>query len=281
MTDTERALVVLSIADTMSIGQVLARSGFFSDIKEQAQAVAKILAGQELGIGPVAALRGINFVKNKMNLDAGLVAALIQRSGRYDYRVLTHTADECKLAFFDGGKQVGESRFTMADAKAAGLVAGDNWQKYPRNMLFARALTNGARWYCPGVYFGAVYSGDELADAPEPPAITVLPPKPAKPVNPIDAAPEIPYTSSPETEAKIAAKAAQPAPLNDWIADAKKRAYFWAQTKELGFTIAQTYTLLGVERMGQYRGTLDQALDQLRGASDAPAAAPFTDEAAQ
>jgi hypothetical protein len=83
----------------------------------------------------------------------------------------------------------------------------------------------------------------------------------AKPVNPIDAAPEIPYTSSPETEAKIAAKAAQPAPLNDWI-----------------FTNDQTHTLLGVERMGQYRGTLDQALDRLRGASDAPAAAP-TDEA--
>jgi hypothetical protein len=100
----------------------------------------------------------------------------------------------------------------------------------------------------------------------------------AKPVNPIDAAPEIPYTSSPETEAKIAAKAAQPAPLNDWIADAKKRAYFWAQTKDLGFTNDETHTLLGVERMGQYRGTLDQALDRLRGASDAPAAAP-TDEA--
>jgi hypothetical protein len=101
----------------------------------------------------------------------------------------------------------------------------------------------------------------------------------AKPVNPIDAAPEIPYTSSPESQAKIEAKAAQPAPLNDWIADAKKRAYFWAQTKDLGFTNDQTHTLLGVERMGQYRGTLDQALDQLRGASDAPAAVPFTDEA--
>jgi hypothetical protein len=208
----DRALATMSVADTMSIGQVLAKSGFFSDIKEQAQAVAKILAGQELGIGPVAALRGINFVKNKMNLDAGLVAALIQRSGRYDYRVLTHTADECKLAFFDGGKQVGESRFAMADAKAAGLVAGDNWQKYPRNMLFARALTNGARWYCPGVYFGAVYSGDELADTPEPPAITVLPPEPSKPVNPIDAAPEIPYSSSPAAQEKIDAKVAVTSP---------------------------------------------------------------------
>jgi hypothetical protein len=230
----------------------------------------------------VASMRGISFVMGKMSLDAGLVAALIQRSGRYDYRVLTHTADECRLAFYDGGKAVGESRFTMADASAADLKGKDMWKKYPKNMLFARALTNGARWYCPGVYFGAVYSGDELADAPEPPAITVIPPE-AKPVNMVDAAPEIPYTSNPESqakiEAKIEAKATQPAPLNDWIADPKKRAYFWAQTKELGFTNGQVHALLGVERMGQFRGSLDHALDRLHGTSEKPAeAAPFTDE---
>jgi hypothetical protein len=277
MTDTERALVVLSIADTMSIGQVLARSGFFSDIKEQAQAVAKILAGQELGIGPVAALRGINFVKNKMNLDAGLVAALIQRSGRYDYRVLTHTADECKLAFFDGGKQVGESRFTMADAKAAGLVAGDNWQKYPRNMLFARALTNGARWYCPGVYFGAVYSGDELADAPEPPAITVITPEAetvSVPVTP--EASDHPIDAALAKAQKATAPTAAPANGKHWIYDTPSCKLFWAKARELGFNSAATHTQLGVQKMEQFKGSLDQALDQLRGASDAPAElAPF------
>jgi hypothetical protein len=152
----------------MSIGQVLAKSGYFKDTTDQAQAVAKVLAGQELGIGPVAALRGISFVMNKMTLDAGLVAALIQRSGRYDYRVIAHTEQECRIAFYDNGKQVGESRFTMADAQKAGLAGKDMWAKYPRNMLFARALTNGARWYCPGVFFGAVYTPDEVQETPPP-----------------------------------------------------------------------------------------------------------------
>jgi hypothetical protein len=35
------------------------------------------------------------------------------------------------------------------DAKAAGLAGKDVWKQYPRNMLFARALTNGMRWFTP------------------------------------------------------------------------------------------------------------------------------------
>jgi hypothetical protein len=35
--------------DVMGLGEVLARSGFFSDTRDAAQAVVKVLAGQELG----------------------------------------------------------------------------------------------------------------------------------------------------------------------------------------------------------------------------------------
>ena len=40
------------------------------------------------------------------------------------------------------------------------MVNGANWKNYPRNMLFARAMTNGARWFCPDVYCG--YAEEEL-----------------------------------------------------------------------------------------------------------------------
>jgi hypothetical protein len=37
------------------------------------------------------------------------------------------------------------------------------WEKYPRNMLFARALTNGITFYCPDAFdVGRVYTADEL-----------------------------------------------------------------------------------------------------------------------
>ena len=42
------------------------------------------------------------------------------------------------------------------------VAPGSPWEKYPRNMVFARALTNGARWYCPDVFNGPIYTPDEL-----------------------------------------------------------------------------------------------------------------------
>lgn len=79
----------------------------------------------------------------------------------------------CVLRFFDRGEECGTSMFTMDDAKRAKL-SGDNWQKYPQAMLYARALSKGARMFCPDVFGGAVYAEGEIADdgrvpeAPEP-----------------------------------------------------------------------------------------------------------------
>ena len=38
-----------------------------------------------------------------------------------------------------------------------------NMDKFPRNMLFARAMSNGQKWYCPDAFNGAtVYTPEEL-----------------------------------------------------------------------------------------------------------------------
>ena len=55
-------LVPINQAQSMSVmelGSVLQRSGYFQDVTQASQAVVKILAGQELGIGPIAAMTGI------------------------------------------------------------------------------------------------------------------------------------------------------------------------------------------------------------------------------
>ena len=36
------------------------------------------------------------------------------------------------------------------------------WKNFPRNMLYARAISNGAKWHCPDVFGGPVYTPDEL-----------------------------------------------------------------------------------------------------------------------
>lgn len=167
MTTKETALVVArppSVREIETLANHFAQSGFFSDSKGLSQAVTKILAGQELGIGPVTAMTGIYIVKGHVTLSANLIGAAIKRSQRYNYRVKHLAEDKCSITFMENGQDIGESTFTMEDAKTAGLDQGDNWRKYKRNMLFARALSNGAKWFCPDVFGGPVYTPDELGE---------------------------------------------------------------------------------------------------------------------
>lgn len=150
-----------TLDDTMTLGKVLAQSGYFADSREAAQAVVKILAGQELGFGAIASMTGVNIIKGKVTLSANLIAAAIKRSGRYNYRVRKMTDTECEIVFFEGKDEIGVSTFTAKDAANAGL-SGDNWRKFPRNMLFARAISNGAKWYCPDLSGGPLYTPDEM-----------------------------------------------------------------------------------------------------------------------
>jgi hypothetical protein len=149
--------------DTMQLGKVLAASGYFQDARDAAQAIVKVLAGRELGIGPVASMTGIYIVKGRVTLSANLMAAQIKRSGKYDYHVTQMDDRGCVIDFFQSGQTIGTSSFLEADAKLAGLAGGDNWKKFPRNMYFSRAIANGAKWFCPDVFSGPVYTPDELA----------------------------------------------------------------------------------------------------------------------
>jgi hypothetical protein len=190
---TQEIALYGSIDETMSLGKLLAQSGYFADSRDAAQAVVKVLAGRELGFGPIASMTGINIIKGKVTLSANLIAAAVKRSGRYNYRVRKMTDEACEIVFFEGKEEIGVSSFTMTDAKAAGLNSGDNWRKFPRNMLFARAMSNGAKWYCPDLSGGPLYTPDELGaqvdgetgeviDAPAP-RIVVEQPKPAPATN--------------------------------------------------------------------------------------------------
>lgn len=147
----------------ITVGKVLAESGFFQDSRGAAQAAVKVMAGAELGFGPVASMTGVNIIKGRVTLSANLMAAAIKRHPNYTYRITEHTAERCAISFIESGEVVGESSFSMDDAKAAGLASGENYKKYPKNMLFSRALSNGAKWYCPDVFGGSpVYTPDEL-----------------------------------------------------------------------------------------------------------------------
>lgn len=155
--------IVVSYDETEKIAKAMVASGFFKDVTQTSQAIVKILAGRELGFGPFASLSGVNVIQNKPVIGANLLASAIKATHKYNYRILEMTDKACEIEFFEQGKTVGKSRFTWDDAEKAGLTAKDNWRKYPRNMLFARAISNGQKWFCPDACNGVtVYTPDEM-----------------------------------------------------------------------------------------------------------------------
>lgn len=150
-------------------GKLMAASGFFPDATHEAQAAVKVLFGLELGFTPGAAMTGVYLIEGKPTLSANLQAQALKRSGRYDYRIVEHDHQHCIIEFVQiaGGQRavLGTSEFTIDDADRAGLLnrGGRMWEKYPRNMLFSRALTNGIGWFCPDAFdTGKLYTPDEL-----------------------------------------------------------------------------------------------------------------------
>lgn len=142
------------------IAAAMSKSGYFQDARDASQAIVKVLAGREMGFGPFASMTGVYIIQGRPSVGANLMAAAVKSSGRYDYRVLELTDSACEIEYFQTGKSIGKSRFTLEDARKAGTK---NLDKFPRNMLFARAMSNGIRWFCPDVFNGsAVYTPEEL-----------------------------------------------------------------------------------------------------------------------
>lgn len=151
--------LVKNAQDALSIGETFYKSGMFSDIKSAQQAVVKIMAGAEMGISPFQAMSGIHIIQGKPTIGAGLMASRVKASGKYNYKVIEMTDANCIIEFYEGGNAIGQSSFSIEDAKKAGTK---NLERFPRNMLFARAMSNGVRWYCPDIYEGPVYVPEEM-----------------------------------------------------------------------------------------------------------------------
>lgn len=102
------------------------------------------------------------------------LASFVKKSPYYDYHVDEHDDTKCSITFFslwpDGKRTTeGVSSFSIEDAKAAKLVKADSaWTMHPRNMLFARAMSNGVKWFAPDMMGGIpVYTEGDSFPATE------------------------------------------------------------------------------------------------------------------
>lgn len=177
-----RKLTSLDVEEMLLVAEGFHRSQVFKNGREvmsKAEIFVVIMTGQELGIGPAQAVTGIRMISGRPELSANLQAAAIKASGKYDYRVEFSdeqlfereypTPTSCTVTVYDTktGEEVGDTTFTMADADRAGLLekrGGEPsiWLRYPRNMLFARTISNASAFIAPDAMFMRTYHLGEV-----------------------------------------------------------------------------------------------------------------------
>lgn len=126
---------------------------------------AAMLYGREVGMGPMMALQNVQVIEGSPSLKAEHLRAMVLAAGHeLSYPVFTPGRVVAR------GRRRGQSAYTDVEwnldmAKAAGLGGKDNWRKYPRAMLAARATGELCRLMFPDVTHG-LYAVEELQDDP-------------------------------------------------------------------------------------------------------------------
>ncbi len=158
---------ILTFGEAKEFAVAAYKSGLFPDAKSEAQAIIKVWAGRELGISPLTALNKLYLVQDKIGMAAEVVVILLCRNG-YQISINYDNYDSptaCEVILSHTLKGNFTSRFSLTDAQRAGLIKpGSAWQKYPRDLLYARALTSGARKFAPEVLGGMGYTQEELVN---------------------------------------------------------------------------------------------------------------------
>lgn len=123
------------------------------------------LTAKELGLPVMTCLNGgLYTFDGKVTMSAQLMNMLIVNAGhRADVLKLDDTICEIRFVRRDRKKGEGDTfnySFDLKKAEKGGLLSKDNWKKNPRDMLFSRCLSGGARKFMPDVLMNCYVFGE-------------------------------------------------------------------------------------------------------------------------
>jgi hypothetical protein len=150
-----------SISELEQMANHFVKSGLFG-IRKIEEAVSLMIIAQAEGRHPGTVAAEYHIIQGRPALKADAILARFQSAGgKVEWSEYT---DECVSGTFShpaGGSL--KVDWDMTRAKAAGLGGKDNWKKYPRQMLRARAISDGVRGVYPAVLQG-FYTPEEVQD---------------------------------------------------------------------------------------------------------------------
>ena len=127
-----------------------------------ATVTAALLAGQELGLGPMASLRSIDVVRGTPVLRAHALRGLLLQRG-HEIAVVESTGTRATVrARRAGSETVQSSTWTIDRARQLGVAGGDNYRRQAQSMLVARATAEASRWVAADAILGLPYIAEEL-----------------------------------------------------------------------------------------------------------------------
>lgn len=150
-------------------------------IRTPQAALAVIMRAQELGLSTMRAISGMYIVDQKVGMSYDLLLEVLGNRG-YEWGFLKRTDKKAHVMLRRSKRHPwGLDEFvhecehcpkphaghcevwTIEDAKRAKLAGKDNWQKYPKAMLSARAISAAGKAYAPDA-LGGCYSREELRE---------------------------------------------------------------------------------------------------------------------
>lgn len=126
-----------------------------------------LLYGRELGLSPIYSLNNVTVINGKPSLSADAMLAIVKRSPEYGGIEIDASDTACtvklKRVYGNGVVDMITGTFTIEDAKKAGLYnsPGQMYQKYPKRMLRARAVSFACRDGFGDIFAGS-YTPEEL-----------------------------------------------------------------------------------------------------------------------
>lgn len=131
---------------------------------KQYAVAACVLAGREIGIGPMEALQKIHMVDGRPSLSSELMRSLVLRAGhQIEFTILTDQV--CTIrGRRNGSSEWTELSWTIKDAQRIGVAGKQTWKSYPRQMLAARATSELCRLMFPDALGGISYTPEEIED---------------------------------------------------------------------------------------------------------------------
>lgn len=164
-----------TLAEAEAFAKRLAQSPLTPEsLRGKADDIFLIMAtGHELGLSPMAAIKGMYVINNRVGIYSALAVSLVKRHGSCEhFTLIESTAQRSTYKTKRKGEAETSLTFTIDQAQRAGYLNKGPWRATPEAMLRARAARALAEAVYPDALFGMPWDGDDDDfDAPTPATI--------------------------------------------------------------------------------------------------------------